>query len=181
MKLYFIAIVLPPQLRDEINVFKEEMKEKYGAKHALKIPAHITMQPPFKFSEGEEEGLISALEDFAGQQENFEVELNGFGSFPPRVIYVRVTDHQPIIRLHNSLQQVTKDFVKQDKGRVESPIHPHVTIASRDLTKSAFKESWPQFKTRSYEARFSVSNLVLLKHNGQHWELYKDLAFKNDK
>lgn len=176
MKLYFIAIVLPPGIREEIKGFKEEMKEQYGAKHALKIPAHITLQPPFKFPEGEEEKLLSALDEFAEQQEGFDVELNGFGSFPPRVIYVKVTNHQPIVRLHNSLQQVMKDFVKPEEGKKESPIHPHVTIASRDLSKGAFRESWPRFKNRSYEAEFPAQSLMLLKHNGKVWEFHREFT-----
>lgn len=178
MNLYFIAIVLPEDLRGEIKSLKEEVKENYGAKHALKIPAHITLQAPFKFPEEEEKGFVSALEEFCAQREGFEVELDGFGSFPPRVIFVRVTDHEPITRLHNSLQRVMKDFVNPETGRRESPIHPHVTIASRDLSKEAFKKAWPEFKHKPFEAQFKAASLFLLKHNGQSWDLFRELAFK---
>lgn len=178
MKLYFIAIILPEDLREEIRSMKEEVKEKHGAKHALKIPAHITLQPPFEFPQEEENKLVSALEDFCAQRTGFEVELNGFGSFPPRVIFIKVTDHEPITRLHNSLQRVMEHFVNSETGKKESPIHPHVTLASRDLSKEAFKKAWPEFKHRPFEARFRAASLFLLKHNGQSWDLYRELAFK---
>lgn len=177
MKLYFIAIVLPEDLREETKSIKEEVKENYRAKHALKIPAHITLQPPLKLPESEEKRLISALEEFTLDQQPFDVELNGFGSFPPRVIYVKVVDHLPIVRLHNSLQKVMRTFTKNETGGKESPIHPHVTIASRDLTKDAYKTAWPEFREKQYKANFTAESFFLLKHNGKIWELHRELFF----
>lgn len=178
MKLYFIAIVPGQELRDQIRALKEEVKEKYGAKHALKIPAHITLQIPFKHAEEEEPELIRELETFARGKEPFEVELSGFDSFPPRVIFIRIVNHLPVVRLHNELQKVMNNLTGQDNRKKSSPVHPHVTIASRDLSKKAYREAWPEFKNRNFEARFDVSSFHLLKHNGKVWELHREISFR---
>ncbi|MBI6116478.1 2'-5' RNA ligase family protein [Salegentibacter maritimus] len=65
MPLYFIAIMLPEEISMRIKSLKLEIAEKYEAKHALKLPAHITLQIPFKIPETEEEKLIEALQGFA--------------------------------------------------------------------------------------------------------------------
>ncbi|UJH91222.1 hypothetical protein LZ575_21950 [Antarcticibacterium sp. 1MA-6-2] len=61
MKLYFIAILPPEDIRRQIKDFKMEIALKYGAKHALKLPAHITLKSPFKILELQEKNLIDNL------------------------------------------------------------------------------------------------------------------------
>ena len=63
--LYFIAIVPNLSVRGLIKALKEEMKERFNAKHALKSPAHITLQMPFKRSQDFEVTLVNTLKAFA--------------------------------------------------------------------------------------------------------------------
>jgi 2'-5' RNA ligase len=41
--LYFIALLPPAGLRADIETLKEEMHRRFGARHALKAPAHLTI------------------------------------------------------------------------------------------------------------------------------------------
>ena len=67
-KHYFIALVPESPLRDEVDDFKREIKDRFGAAHALKSPAHITLQMPFHWLESEEHLLEKCLREFAARQ-----------------------------------------------------------------------------------------------------------------
>jgi len=82
-QLYFIAIIPHRELRDEIRAVKERMRDQYGAGHALKSPAHITLQRPFKRLPSEERRMCDALAGFAVKEKPFTVELNGYGVLCP--------------------------------------------------------------------------------------------------
>lgn len=176
MKLYFIAIFPDEDLRERIGNFKKEIKEKYRSKHSLKLPAHITLQPPFKASEEEEQDLLKALESFAKEQEQFSVVLNGFDSFPPRVIFVKVQNPQSVVRFHNQLQKELRGIIAPEYID-SSPIHPHITIATRDLSKKAYKSAWNEYKDQEFETSFDVHSIVLLKHDGKTWQDCRELSF----
>ncbi|UZR92284.1 2'-5' RNA ligase family protein [Chondrinema litorale] len=172
--LYFIAIIPHQSIREEVKNLKEEIKDRFQAKHALKSPAHITLQMPFKLEGELETKLIEILEAFATTQSNFEVKLNGFDCFSPRVIFVQVEDHAPIINLHKVLKEVLmKDmgFKEQD---ITQKVHPHMTLATRDLKKDMFYEAWSEFENRAYKNSFEVGAIYLLKHNGKFWDIYKE-------
>lgn len=181
MKLYFIALIPHEMLREEIKQLKEEMKERFNAKHALKSPAHITLQMPFKWKEEEENRLISSLEKFATGQSSFTATLNGFGHFSNRVIYVNVEKPKPIISLHAQLKGILVNELSFQKHEITADIHPHMTIATRDLSKPAFREAWPEFQQREFQGSFLVKSLFLLKHNGKHWDVYREFPFIDEK
>ena len=57
------------------------------------------------------------------------------------------------------------------------PFHPHITIATRDLTKAQFLEAWPGFEHRPLEAEWTASHISLLRHNGQTWNVVREIPF----
>jgi 2'-5' RNA ligase len=177
-ELYLIALIPPEELRDAIRQLKEEVKGKFNAKHALKSPAHITLQMPFKKAPDQEAYTIEALEQLAALQSPFPVGLSGFGCFTPRVIFVKVENHLPIIELHASLNRVLTEELNFKPNEVMPTIHPHVTIATRDLTEIAFSKAWEGFKERTFNASFEANSLFLLKHNGKFWDIYREFLFK---
>ena len=171
MKLYFIAILPNTDVRQRIRTIKEELKEKFNLKHALKLPAHITMQIPFRFPEEEEERLVHSLESFAGRETGFPVQLSGFGSFPPRVIFIQVSNPERVKQLHDGLQNSMKEVIGVQGQKNDKSFHPHVTVASRDLNRNSFEKVWTEFQKRHFEASFQVDSLVLFKHNGKSWDV----------
>lgn len=176
--LYFIALVPEPEIRDQVRDLKEEMKERFGAKHALKSPAHITLQKPFRRPEDMEAEIVQELEKLASKQQPFTVPLKDFGAFPPRVIFVKAENHDPVQQLHENLKKVLSDQFDFTPKEIQTEVHPHMTIATRDLSKSAFHKAWPKFEQRAYEAAFHVKSLFLLKHNSKSWDIYKEFSFE---
>ena len=177
VNLYLIALLPPEPLRDRVRELKEEMRDRFGARHALKSPAHITLQMPFRLAPETEPDLMQFLERFASREWPFEIKLQGFGSFPPRVLFIRITDHKPVSALETSLRAALAGEAALQLEGSDLPFHPHMTIATRDLSEPAFCRAWAEFKDRPFEAAFKVRSLFLLKHNGQFWEVCREFNF----
>jgi len=77
--LYLIALIPPEELKEQVRILKTEMRERFNASHALKAPAHITLQMPFRREPEFEERLIPELEQFSGTIQPFPVQIDGFG------------------------------------------------------------------------------------------------------
>ncbi len=175
--LYLIALVPDQELRERVRTLKEEMRERFGAAHALKSPAHLTLQMPFRY--GGEEHLLGCLKLFSKRETPFEVELDGYDCFEPRVVFIRIVDHQPIVGLHSRLKTVLEKDIPMKGRTVTKEIHPHMTIATRDLPEEAFYLAWPEYQQRGFRASFRVQSLFLLKHNGRHWDIFREFEFEN--
>jgi len=178
--LYFIALIPDEKLREEVRCLKEEFKERYEAKHALKSPAHITLQRPFRRAEAGEEKIVKILKEFSKIQERFEVRLSGFGCFKPRVIFIKVLDHKKIQKLHLRLNRVLLDDLDFTEKEINTKIHPHITLATRDLDNTIFYRAWDDFKDKVFEADFIFKSLFLLKHNGKYWDIYREFPFYSE-
>ena len=177
--LYFIALIPHMELREQIEALKKEMKERLNAKHALKSPAHITLQMPFKSSNEIEPHLTHTLQEFADNQTPFMIKLSDFGCFSPRVIFVKVNKHAPINSLHAKLITILSEEMEFGEKVISQNIHPHMTIATRDLSTVNFKLAWSEFSDKEFEASFLCKSLFLLKHNGSFWDIYKEFCFNS--
>ena len=152
------------------------MKLRFSAAHALKAPAHITLQMPFRREESEEISIMESLKNFASLQSEFQIILNGFDCFAPRVLFVKVVDHKPLIILYDKFKRMLREEIGI-KNESVFDFHPHMTIATRDLTEEAFRKAWPELKSRKFEASFAVKSIFLLKHNGKNWDIFQEFPF----
>jgi len=178
--LYFIALIPGKELRDRVRVVKERMKADYNAGHALKSPAHITLQMPFKRNSRDESAISEALEKFASEETPFFVRLDGFGCFAPRVIFIRIEDPDPVKSIHGRLKGILADELGFPVSEIMNDVQPHITVATRDLTKEAFWEAWPEFQNEEFRGTFEVNSLFLLKHNGKNWDILKEFPFRKN-
>jgi 2'-5' RNA ligase len=175
---YFIAVIPPSPFFDEALKIKQYFQERYNSKGALKSPPHITLHMPFKWKEEKEKVLIKKLEEFAGKFSPLEIAFNGFNCFPPRVIYIETKESVQLTHLQKELMR----FCKQELGLhnanyKDRPFRPHLTVAFRDLKKADFREAWEEFKEKKFEGSFAVDAIVLLKHNGKQWEVFRQFSF----
>lgn len=177
--LYFIALIPHLELREQVEALKKEMKERFNAKHALKSHAHITLQMPFRIHENNEPILIEILQKTTEKQDAFEIKLTGFDCFSPRVIFVKVVDHDSIRPVHEKLINLLSKKMELGEKVLSPKIHPHMTIATRDLSHGNFELAWNRFKNKTFEGSFLCKSLFLLKHNGKQWEIYREFEFKS--
>ena len=171
MNMYFVALVAPREINDQVVKWKNFFKEHYQCIVALKSPAHITLIPPFWMQAELESDLINSIAEFSLTIKSFDLVLKDFEAFRPRVIFVDVLKNETLHELHHTLT----DFIyKQDRFPVKKedrPFHPHVTLAARDLYKKAFYEAWEIFSTKKYEAYWKVNGISLLRNNKKNWDV----------
>ena len=172
--LYFVALLPPQEVKEEVLNMKLEFREKYNAKHALKLPAHITLVPPLWLEKIEEQEFVNRLKKFAEKVNPFFIVLKNFGHFGPRVIYINVEDNAALQNLHKNLRETLNKFLP---GETSANFHPHITLATRDLQKNEFAKAWEDFKNRSYLAEVEIGDLTLFRHNGKTWDEVEQFNF----
>jgi 2'-5' RNA ligase len=109
--LLFIALLPPMEVQNEVTQIKQYFAQNYNSSHALKSPPHVTLQPPFKWLTEDFDLLKECLTEFAKTYAPIPITLSGFGSFPPRVIYVNVIKTPELMEIQN-IQKYTILFFK---------------------------------------------------------------------
>jgi 2'-5' RNA ligase len=168
--LYFVAIIPPEPIRSEVEQWKQYFKEVYQSKAALNSPPHITLHMPFRYPTSKEGLIEAALKVAVGGIPPFPLSLHNFGAFPPRVIFVEV-EEAPLLRaLQKEIVHTLRRQLKFDRQDYRNTgFHPHMTLAFRDLKKPAFAQAWEGFSKKSYQTKFDVDKVVLLRHSGKVW------------
>lgn len=175
-ELYFIGISPVDPIKSEIHQLKEYIYQKYGCKGSLRSTAHITLQMPFKMAQKKLKLLKTDLENFTATINPIAIELNNFGYFEPRVIYVNVIENEPLNAFHRNLEKLLKQHQIFNSTHRNHGFNPHITIAFRDLKKPVFYKVWEEFKNKKFTRDFSANQLTLFKHNGNSWD--EDYHFK---
>lgn len=179
-KQYFVAVVPPSPVYEEALALKEYFREKYNSKAALNSPPHITLHMPFLWNHEKEKKLILKLQEFACQYDPMKICLDNFSSFPPRVIFMNVTESDALDALQKDLHRFFKRELNIFNANYEDkPFHPHLTLAFRDLKKSQYPLAWQEFSKKEYKAEFMADKIALLKHNGKSWDILKEFPLES--
>ena len=176
-QLYFIALLPPPAVRQDIRRLQEYVPETYASKAALKSPPHITLQPPFTLAARDVPLLMQALAAVADMAPPVEIELSGLSAFTPRVVFLDVAAAPGLVELQLLLADrlQTQCGVAKKVSRRQH-YHPHLTIAFRDLKRRQFGALWEEVRERPAHYAFTVTNLTLLWHDGKRWQVDCEFA-----
>lgn len=180
MQMYFTAVVLPPELNSDILKLKKWAQEGWGCKVGLKSPAHITLLPPFWMDEKWEPDFIKDLDLLCHPLSSFPISTNNFSAFKPRTIFIDVVVDEPLRRLKQQTDLYFKERPHYGAKIDTRSFHPHITIATRDLRKSAFAEAWPQVAQQVFKETFTATGTGLLRHNGRAWDVIHTSLFKGE-
>jgi len=158
---------LPPKdILVEIEEFKKICMKKFNSKHALRLPAHITLVSPFHSEEQDFFSLKSVLREIL--KKDITVELNGFSYFEKRVIYVDIRRNKELFRLKKRVDDKIEKIYK--KKLIDDNFLPHITVASKDLTEENFTLAWKYFKDIEYKRIFKAKKIVVFKLEDSGWE-----------
>ncbi|MEM6523125.1 MAG: 2'-5' RNA ligase family protein [Bacteroidota bacterium] len=172
--LYFIAIIPPEPVHSFAQNQKEYFSYRFNSKAALRSPPHITLHMPFRLKEKKEEMLIKKLKTVASDHEPFELDVNGFGNFEPRVIYLDITKPEKLAALQTNVGKIMRQEMNLLNANYKDQVfNPHLTVAFRDLKKTMFYRAWEEFKDKEYHVSFNVTNFSLLRHDGSKWRVYE--------
>ncbi|WP_254568438.1 2'-5' RNA ligase family protein [Oscillatoria sp. HE19RPO] len=177
--LYFIALLPPEAIQEEVTGYKQHFAENYQTRQALKSPPHVTLQPPFEW-EVQKQGLLEEfLRGFAKVRTLVPMVLSGFGSFPPRVVYINVKKTPELLLFQSELAADLNSslgiYDPKSKGRSFSP---HMTIAFKDLRRHHFNMGWAEFKDRELYYECSASHLTLLVFQDRRWHICGEFPLK---
>lgn len=179
-KLYFIAFVPPAPVFEEVVALKEYFRDKYKSKAALNSPPHVTLHMPFRYREDRERNLVDALKKFVRRHDPVKICLDNYSSFPPRVIFLNVTDSEALKEFQKALERFCRrTFNLLNANHRDEPYHPHMTLAFRDLKKAMYHAAWEEFKDREYKAEFMADRVALLKHNGTNWDILHEFTLES--
>ncbi|MGL5062752.1 MAG: 2'-5' RNA ligase family protein [Microcoleus sp.] len=175
------ALIPPPDIQQHITEIKLYFAQYYNSRGALKLPPHITLQPPFEWPVADVPKLEESLRAFAASRLPVAVTLSGFGAFAPRVIYADVVRSSLLLEL----QQDLMSYVAANLGIVHPadrthPFVPHMTVAFRDLTEENFHAARLEFAGRSLYFEFTAPALTLLIHDGDRWNVGTEFLFAGD-
>jgi 2'-5' RNA ligase len=178
-RLYFVAIVPPSPIYEEAFKQKVYFKTKYNSKASLNSPPHITLHMPFKWVERDEQDLADHLRAFAEKNAAVRIKLNGFSSFPPRVIFINVETSSELEMLQKNLERYFKRQLNLFNAKYKDlPFHPHLTLAFRDLKKPNYQKALEEFVGKEYQANFLADKIALLKHSGSVWEVFEEFELR---
>lgn len=134
---------------------------------------------PFKWVEKDEQDLANHLSAFAEENAAVRIKLNGFSSFPPRVIFINVEITPELERLQKNLERYFKRRLNLFNAKYKDlPFHPHVTLAFRDLKKPNYQRALEEFVGKEYKANFLADKIALLKHSGSVWEVFQEFELR---
>ncbi|ASC69308.1 Putative phosphoesterase [Halomicronema hongdechloris C2206] len=175
---WFIALLPPLPLQEQITAIKQEICDRYQSRAALRSPPHITLQPPFRWPLNRYESLLEHLSAIAQEHAPIPIQLSGFGAFPPRVIFIHVAKTPALMASQPAVMQALAERLGiSDEKSKRRAFTPHLTVGFRDLTPKAFRQAWPEFRQRSFQAEFVASHLTLLRHDGQRWQIDGNVPF----
>ena len=170
--LYFIAVVPNEGVSSEVESFKKEVAEKFGSNHALRSPPHITLHMPFKWKNHKELVMLDLIGNLNDEITPFQIELNGFDFFEPRVVFVNVEENKELENLQSKVVRECRKKLNLDNANYKDrPFHPHMTIGFRDLKKPAFYQAKAYYENKTYFAQFELKKITLLKHDGKKWQV----------
>jgi 2'-5' RNA ligase len=169
MQKYFLAIVPEGPIQENCTDLKNEIKQKFNVKYALKSPAHVTLKMPFSYNEAKEEVLILSLANFLKQFQGFPMQLGGVNTFGRRVIFIGVSAEERLIHLQAEL----KNFCKRELNLVDElsdrNFHPHLTIAYKDLKESNFEDVLRVIRSQDINGEMRVNKVSVLKRQDGKW------------
>lgn len=171
---YFVACIPPEPLFSELENEKQLISETYHTKGALLSPAHITLHMPFEWKVKKEQQLIDTLHAFKTSVPAIDIELNNYGCFEPRVLYVNVNKTPSLIALQNELVNYMKRTLQLfNQANDLRPFTPHITLAFRDLKKEAFYTAWENYHTKAFKTSYTHNTFSLLRKENKQWIICK--------
>lgn len=171
---FFVALMPPQPIQDYADRIVQELSDRYQTRTA-KAPPHITLQPPFLWQSSAVAELEGCLSSFAHTQSKIPVILSGFGSFAPRVLFINVLRTTELLQAQaNLMVHLEQHLGIADAVAQRRPFAPHLTVASRNLTRQTYRQAWSDLQQRSVEFQFVGDRLTLLIHDGQCWQVQSE-------
>ena len=171
-----IALMAPPDVDRFASQIIDELSDRYHTRTA-RVSPHITVQAPFRWPRTRIPALEQALIQFAHDYASIPIELEGFGAFGKKVLYIRVKKSEELKVFQAALASyLAQTFQIVDPKAQKRPFSPHITVASRKLTSRTFDQAWQYLQQYSVEWHYVSDRLTLLIHDEYQWHIYQEFS-----
>lgn len=171
---FFVALIPSVEVQEYANQVIRELGDRYRTRTS-KAPPHITLQPPFLWQPETVADLENCLKRVAQEHPPVPLMLSGFGAFAPRVLYMNVLKTPELLTLQTHLMaRLEAQLGIVDPVSKRRPFSPHLTVASRNLTRRTFNQAWAELSQQPVAFECVVDRLTLLIHNGQRWQIQSE-------
>lgn len=161
-----VAIEIPEPFGSVIDLARLGFQPNMG-----RMPAHITLLPPFDVDQEVLSGVVEHLTMVAKECDQFDVELHGTGTFQPvsPVVFIALA------RGISSCERVEAKVRSGILG-VESrfPYHPHVTLV-HDESDEILNRAFDDFT--DFRASFTVAQMHLFHMRASSWHSLEAFTF----
>ena len=159
----YLLVISPDEVTSaSLSGIKNIFKIRYGCEYAASLIPHITLINFVQF-EMNEKRIVEYFERFSKSITPFDVQLNGFGQFPPQTIFVNVSTKAPIVKIVNDMQtKFSKLLQPTERERPKFIKNPHLTIA-RQMLESQHSKAWEEWRAEEYVSTFRASEMSLLR------------------
>lgn len=168
---FFVALLPPAEIQAYANKVIQDLTQRYRTRTS-QSPPHITLQPPFLLHQERLADLSTSLQNFADEQPAVPVFLSNFAAFAPRVLYLNVVKTPELLALQAALSKhLMIDSMVDASQQERRPYVPHLTVASRQMTRQIFQQAWLELQAQTVDFQFIADRLTLLIYIHQKWQI----------
>lgn len=155
---YLIEFRFSGYAKNSIRELKSSISKNFHVSQKKIIP-HITLVGPLQTSY--KKRLITEVKNICKKYELVKFQLDGFGHFENRVIYVKIKPSDELKQLRIELVETLGKFCQLSEFDDESHFTFHVTLVMKDIQKKferiwEYLQSWEIQKIEQYAVRITV-------------------------
>ena len=158
----FIAIKLPKEIRDTLVRLQEQLKtSKADVKWVEPQNIHSTLKFLGEIEDKKLEGIITIMEDVAGDKHTYDIRISSLGAFPnissPRVIWVGIDKGDSETK--EIAKELEEKIAKLGIPKEDRPFSSHITIGR---TRSPINRERLIRDLNNLQLKFAQENLEFL-------------------
>lgn len=170
-RLYYIALIPPKSIQDDVLEFQHIAETKFEHEVTLHSLPHITLIPPFNANEDELKLLIQRVSTVVKDNHApFEANINRFYHLHNRTIILEVYKNNELDSLFNDVMLAVSEITFSHN---HSKFMPHITIANQDLSPDLFDKAFTYFSHIPYSRSFMCNESVLFHFKDGKWKIVK--------
>ena len=172
---YVIVCVVKGEAGDFNNNLRKELFKNFKAKSS-KLPAHFTIKAPFEYDK-DISNLEGILEKFCKEEKVAPFNIQGYGNFDKRVIYMKVNMSKEGQGVHDKLiDEISKvPYINFRKGEGKDKVF-HVTLASKKL-EPIYDEVWNYVNKYPCNFKCNFDNITIYNWDNNTWNAYREFKF----
>jgi len=160
------AILLEDESFNFARQVELELCQKFGLCWGLKQSPHITIKAPFDTDKIEP--FVDYLNSLAARTKPFEIKLEGFGYFEPKVIFLDVKENLKLKQLHFSILNYMKEKFKIEPHEFEGyNVKFHSAVALEDVSEEKFFQGKKYLKKYNPRFKFTAKTFGIFYYLGE--------------